>query len=94
MRVLTPKSIMWPRIPEDMSDEWKLYFRKMQNILDDFVKDVHHDIADGNVAHKISDAVPGVDDLNEGELYLYDNLVDTRTLYTRLNGILRKIDWT
>lgn len=94
MRVLTPRSISWPQIPEDLPDDWKLWFRKFQLQLDDLVKDVHHDISDGNISFKIASSAPTVDDLNEGEFFLYDDGVSVRRLYTRVNATLRYLTLT
>lgn len=77
-----------------MSEEQKLFFRKWQVLLDDLVRDIHQDISNGNVSFKISSSAPTASDLNEGELFLYDDGVGTERLYTRINGELRYIDWT
>ncbi len=94
MRILTPRSVSWPQIPEDMPDEWKQFLTKLKLQLDDFVKDVYNDIASGNSTFKIDSSAPTASELNEGELFLYDDNVSTRRVYTRINGALRYISFT
>lgn len=94
MRVKTPRSINWPKIPEEMPEEMQNYFKRFQLILDDLVRDVNQDISNGNISFKIDSSAPTADDLNEGELFHYDDSVSVRRLYTRINGALRYMSWT
>ena len=94
MRVKTPKSINWPKIPEEMPEELATYFKRFQLILDDLVRDVNQDISNGNISFKIDSSAPTADDLNEGELFFYDDAVSVRRLYTRVNATLRYINLT
>lgn len=94
MRVKTPKSINWPKIPEEMPEEQQAFFKRFQLLLDDLVRDIHQDISNGNISFKIDSSAPTVDDLNEGELFMYDDNVSVRRLYTRINGTLRYLNLT
>jgi len=57
--------------------------------IEEYFKKAYYDISMGTVRHRVVSSVPAVGDLGEGEIVLYDNQVDTRRIYTKMNGVLR-----
>lgn len=62
--------------------------------IEEYFKKVYYDISMGTIRHRIVSIVPVVGDLGEGEIVLYDNQVDTRRIYTKMNGTLRYVTLT
>jgi hypothetical protein len=62
--------------------------------LEEYFRRAYFDLSLGTVRRRVVSSVPNVDDLGEGEIVLYDNTVDTRRLYTKMNGDLRYVALT
>lgn len=85
----------------ELPDEVKEYVEALEDwlsdllrSLEDYFKKAYTDLSMGTTTRRVVSAVPGVSDLTEGEIVLYDNEVDTRRLYTRMNGVVRYVALT
>jgi len=91
--MLVPDLIL-PETPEEQRDELQRWLAELCHSIEEYFRKAYLDVSMGTSRFRITASVPTTGDLEEGEILLYDNQIDTRRIYTKMNGILRYVTLT
>ena len=98
--IRTSKDVMLVQDYKAESDDPKENFEALEKwaaelcrSLEEVVSKVYSDFKYGSSTHRVVSTLPTTDDVDEGELVIYESGV-TRRLYTKVNGSLRYMSLT
>lgn len=100
MRIHLPNKIMLVPdliLPEEAGaqrDELQKWLSELCRSIEEYFRKAYFDISMGTSRFRITTSVPTTSTLEEGEIILYDNQVDTRRIYTKMNGVVRYATFT
>ncbi len=84
----TPQTFLLPNLPTSIG-EMESWASSLMRALDEHLGSIYQDIRYGSSTHRILEAAPGVDDLEEGEIVFVDDGIGGLAIYTKLNGVIR-----